>query len=118
MVLRTQNIAIMFYKQPLILRKALMFFAFFFLVSTLATAQSYNKTSNSKSYWQINANFGTSIFFGDIKQYRVWPVSNYENEWRFAGGLQLINKFHQFWNKRTRSGWQCSRNTKGMEQVF
>lgn len=92
MVLRTQNIAIMFYKQPLILRKALMFFAFFFLVSTLATAQSYNKTSNSKSYWQINANFGTSIFFGDIKQYRVWPVSNYENEWRFAGGLQLIKQ--------------------------
>lgn len=92
MVLRTQYIATMFYKQPLMLKKVLAFSAFFFMISAIVTAQSYNKSSYSKSSWRINANFGSSIFFGDIKQYRVWPVSNYENEWRFAGGFQLINQ--------------------------
>lgn len=91
-VTRTLYITIMFYKQPIELRKTLIFFIFFSLISTAVTAQSYNKTSSFKSYWQINANGGTSLFFGDIKQYRIWPVSNYENEWRFGGGLQLVKQ--------------------------
>ncbi len=82
----------MFCKQPPVLRKASVFLIFFIIVSTLLTAQTYNKNSYKKSYWQVNANFGTSLFFGDIKQYRIWPVSNNENEWRVAGGLQLINQ--------------------------
>ncbi|PLX12559.1 MAG: hypothetical protein C0598_05750 [Marinilabiliales bacterium] len=36
---------------------------------------------------QINA--GTSLFFGDVKQYQWWPVTNYENEWRGGVSLQL-----------------------------
>jgi len=35
---------------------------------------------------------GTSLFFGDIKQYTIWPVSSNENEWQFAGGLQLVKQ--------------------------
>ncbi len=82
----------MFYKQPLKLKNILSLFVLFFLISTTVTAQSYNKASSNRSYWQININGGTSLFFGDIKQYRIWPVSNYENEWRFAGGIQLIKQ--------------------------
>lgn len=52
-------------------------------------AQSFNSSSDFQRHWIVNASGGTSLFFGDIKQYQYWPVSNYENEWRFAGGLQL-----------------------------
>ena len=82
----------MFYKQPLKLKNILSLIVLFFLISTTVTAQSYNKSSSNRSYWQININGGTSLFFGDIKQYRIAPVSNYENEWRFAGGMQLVKQ--------------------------
>ncbi len=45
--------------------------------------------AQDKSYWELNLNGGTSIFFGDIKQYQWVPVSNNENEWRFGAGLQF-----------------------------
>lgn len=51
--------------------------------------QSFSPNSSFVSYWQIQADAGTSLFFGDIKQYQWWPVYNYENEWKFALGLQL-----------------------------
>lgn len=60
-----------------------------FCCTTQAYSQSYNKSSRFRSYWSVNANFGSSIFFGDIKQHRIVPVSNNENEWRFAGGAML-----------------------------
>lgn len=82
----------MFIKQPPVLREKIGLFVLLVLISTTITAQSYNKNSNPRSYWQINANFGTSLFFGDIKQYKIAPVSNNENEWRFAGGLQLVKQ--------------------------
>ncbi len=68
----------------------LVFVLVLFLFSGSAVfAQSYNKTSNFRGYWLVNANAGTSLFFGDIKQYRFAPISNYENEWRFGAGLML-----------------------------
>ncbi len=82
----------MFCQQPAILRKYLILTVFFTLISTGIKAQSYNKTGSSRSYWQLNVNGGTSVFFGDIKQYKIWPVSNYENEWRYAGGFQLVKQ--------------------------
>ncbi|MFK5857263.1 MAG: hypothetical protein QM503_14120 [Bacteroidota bacterium] len=74
------------------MRKSLFFFTLIIFVSTGLFAQSYNKTSTFRSYWQINASGGTSLFFGDIKQYKIWPVTSYENEWRFAGSLQLTKQ--------------------------
>ena len=65
-----------FYSLPLLLVIGLVF------VSTVTKAQS-------KSYWEVNINGGPSIFFGDIKQYMIVPVSENENSWRFAAGLQL-----------------------------
>ncbi len=74
------------------MRKLLVLLVLFILISTGITAQSYNKTSNFRSYWQLNVNGGTSLFFGDLKQYKIWPVSNNENEWRYGGGFQLIKQ--------------------------
>jgi len=51
--------------------------------------QTFSPKSSFVSYWQIQGDVGTSLFFGDIKQYQWWPVHNYENEWRLAFGLQL-----------------------------
>lgn len=51
--------------------------------------QTFSPNSSFVSHWQIQADVGTSLFFGDIKQYQWWPVHNYENEWKFALGLQL-----------------------------
>ena len=59
-----------------------------------------NTTSNFRSYWQLNANAGSSLFFGDIKQYQIWPVSNNENEWRYAGGFQLIKQISPIFGLR------------------
>ena len=83
---------IMFNKMPPLFKKPILFLVFFVFLSAQLFSQSYNKTSNFRSYWQINANGGSSIFFGDIKQYKVAPVSNYENEWRFGGGLMLVKQ--------------------------
>ena len=71
------------------LRNTLAVLVLSFFISTNVDAQSYNKTSSFRSYWQFSANGGTSLFFGDMKQYTFWPVTNNENEWRFAGGVQL-----------------------------
>ncbi|HDO06261.1 MAG TPA: hypothetical protein ENG85_01115 [Bacteroidetes bacterium] len=38
-------------------------------------------------YWQININSGTSLFFGDIKENPIIPISKNNNEWRLGGGL-------------------------------
>ena len=79
-------------KPHYIIKKISLSFLLFFLLSASANSQSYNKNGSFKSYWQINVSGGTSLFFGDIKQYQFWPVSNYENEWKLAGGLQLIKQ--------------------------
>ena len=60
-----------------------------FLLLILLMLVSTESNAQKKSYWEVNFNGGTSLFFGDIKQYQWAPVSNYENEWRFAGGLQF-----------------------------
>jgi len=63
----------------------------FALIVTLKTTEAQNPSTGNgfSSYWQIQAEGGSSLFFGDIKQYQWWPVNNYENEWRFALGIQL-----------------------------
>ncbi len=65
--------------------------AFFLLTVVIksAAAQSFSPNSSFVSHWQIQVDGGSSLFFGDIKQYQWWPVYNYENEWRFAVGMQL-----------------------------
>jgi len=63
------------------------------LIVVLSTNSSFTQTfspnSSFVSHWQAQVDAGTSLFFGDIKQYQWWPVYNYENEWRMGFGLQL-----------------------------
>ena len=39
--------------------------------------------------WEIGIHGGTSLFFGDIKQNPIVPVTNNVNEWRWAGGVNV-----------------------------
>jgi hypothetical protein len=78
------------FKKPLLGSHQLKIFLFFLLlIPFISNGQSYNRTSNFQRHWLFNINGGTSLFFGDIKQYRIAPVSNNENEWRFGGGTML-----------------------------
>ncbi|MBN2637971.1 MAG: hypothetical protein JXR65_02650 [Bacteroidales bacterium] len=72
------------------------FFAglFWVLIPDTSFAQT---TSSSKpdSYWYLNLNGGPSLFFGDIKEKKIFPATvNGVSEWRFGGGLM--------------AGWQIS----------
>lgn len=82
-------------------------------------AQSYNKTSNSRSYWQLNANGGTSLFFGDIKQYKYWPLEENENEWRFGGGFMLIKQISPVFGLRGQALFgQLSGTKRSLNRYF
>lgn len=59
------------------------------LFSQVLSAQDTSESHGFSPTWQIKFHGGTSIFFGDIKQNPVWPLSSDHNEWSFAGGLNL-----------------------------
>ncbi len=73
-------------------------FFLFFLIITIN--QGINAQSQNSAYWKINLNGGTSLFFGDIKQYRIWPITNYENEWRLGGGVAITRQFSPIFGLR------------------
>lgn len=72
-------------------KKLLLILLFLFAFSS-SYSQSFAPNSSFNSHWQIQISTGTSLFFGDIKQYQWWPVTNYENEWRAAFGFQLAKQ--------------------------
>lgn len=76
--------------------------AFILLVPTgVARAQKVSQTSTFQPYWNLNLNGGTSLFFGDIKQNKIWPAT-YANhsEWRMGAGLMFGRQFTPFFGLR------------------
>ncbi len=65
-----------------------IFFYFSITLSVLLLTVSKSEAQN-KSYWEINYNLGTNIFFGDIKQNWLFPVSGEYGEWRIGTGFQV-----------------------------
>jgi hypothetical protein len=71
-------------------------------------AQQYEKYDGNNIGWSLNANFGPTLFYGDIKQYRVVPLwSSYNNEVQEAGGLILAKQLFPFLDLRAQvlGGW-------------
>jgi len=63
---------------------------FLFLPFSNINAQTPAKKEAPRSYWYLNLNGGSSIFFGDIKEKSLMPTTvNGHSEWRMAGGLQF-----------------------------
>ncbi|MFZ4741563.1 MAG: OmpA family protein [Bacteroidales bacterium] len=50
--------------------------------------------------WSINVNGGASLFWGDIRQYKFYPVTNYTNEWNAAFGFILTKKLSSVFELR------------------
>ena len=69
---------------------------FLFLPCSNIQAQTQTSTAHkNQSYFYLNANFGNSLFLGDLKEKKFWPASvNGHSEWRMGFGLQ--------------AGWQIS----------
>lgn len=66
-----------------------------FLLFQVNYSFSQDQTKNEQFYpnLQLGASWGTSIFFGDIKQNPVIPISDNMSEWRFAYGLNFNYSF-------------------------
>ena len=61
-----------------------------FLFGTISlSAQSDEIKAEFEPNFQVGVNGGTSLFFGDIKQYQWWPTGNYVSERNLAGGITL-----------------------------
>ncbi len=68
------------------------FFAFTLLI--LFTLPLYAQVQGDLSRkffgnWSVTLGGGPNIFFGDVKVNPIWPVSENDNEWRFAGTVSL-----------------------------
>ncbi len=69
--------------------------------SGTARAQKVSKTNQFTPHWNLNFNIGTSLFYGDIKANKFWPLT-YSNhtEWRMGAGLMLGRQFTPFFGLR------------------
>ena len=87
-----KQIAIMDKKYTLTLFTALLLF-----VISSAYGQQVISVQKFSPYWEVGLTGGTSIFFGDVKENTVFPVSTNNNEWRLGGsilaGRQLSSVF-------------------------
>jgi len=79
------------YKALTSLGKSLAVTILFLLLVDAVIAQSEKKTEDKLfySYWEVNFNAGTTLFFGDVKQYKILPA---ENEIRMGAGFQLMRQ--------------------------
>lgn len=48
-----------------------------------------SSSGSSANALRLSVGFGPTLFFGDVKQYQYYPVTNYESEWKFGGSLML-----------------------------
>ncbi len=66
-----------------------IFLLFFALFPTFSFCQTTIKNNSFKKYWSVNLNAGANLFWGDLRQYDYYPVTNYENEWQLGYGIIL-----------------------------
>ena len=83
-------------------------------------------SSNSfRPDWSFYFGGGPSLFFGDTRQYRYYPVMNYESEWKFGGTVMLKRSISPVFSLRgqvlysglagTRRPWKKYFNTSLIE---
>ena len=77
------------HNQFLIVSAVLILFFFFPKLSFSQNTNSTNKNDLFKRYWSVNLNAGANLFWGDLRQYDFYPITNNENEWQIGYGLIL-----------------------------
>ncbi len=63
-------------------------------------AQNVIPNKGFSPHWEVGINGGTSLFFGDIKENPIIPVSSNNNEWRLGGGLMAGYQFSHVFGLR------------------
>jgi len=75
--------------------------ALLMVLPLLSSAQQYEKYEGNNEGWSVNANIGTSLFYGDIKQFRVAPLTtSYTNEYQASGGIIVSKQLFSFLSLR------------------
>ena len=76
-------------------------YLFFCAFPLLVNAQQYEKYDANNEGWSLNVNVGPTLFYGDIKKFKVVPyMTEYSNEWQGAGGIIVGKKIFPFLSLR------------------
>lgn len=62
------------------------------IIIIFITASAYTQSNREiglKDNWSVNLNFGTSLYYGDIDNYRFFRIFDNNNDWRFGGGFYV-----------------------------
>ncbi|MCK9204226.1 MAG: SPOR domain-containing protein [Bacteroidales bacterium] len=88
------------------MRKVILLLAFFSITAWEHPILAQTQGTLGKRFfsnWSIGIGGGPNIFFGDLKVYNFWPVSQYNNEWRFAGVFNLSRQFSHVFSVRAQA---------------
>ena len=75
--------------QQQLFKKTVLLFSMFLFGAIFLSAQNKVIKAEFEPNFQVGINGGTSLFFGDIKQYQWWPTADYVSERNLAGGITL-----------------------------
>ncbi|MDZ7741449.1 MAG: hypothetical protein U5Q03_06805 [Bacteroidota bacterium] len=60
----------------------------------ISNAQAYMEgRSRFSDNWRVNVNLGSTLFYGDIQNYKFAP---YREDWRLAYGIMFRKQFSRF----------------------
>ncbi len=82
------------------MKKLIVLFVFVFLSFYSHVSCQEIKENRLIDNWSLNINGGASLFWGDIRQYKIYPVTNYENEWNASYGILLSKKISSIFEIR------------------
>ena len=69
------------------------------ILGIFITTCTYSQTNNEiglKDNWSVNVNFGPSLYYGDLDNYRFFRIFDNNNDWRFGGGF-YVGKDYNSW---------------------
>ncbi len=97
---------------------SLFFAAICFVFSSSAKAQKIIPKKTFPSYWEVGINSGSSLFFGDVKQNPIIPVSTDNNEWRLGGSFMAGYQFNYIFGLRGQALYGQLAGTKRAANYF
>jgi len=77
-------------------RTVLLSFLFVLFSFAVDAQEITNNLPWYKKGWSVGANFGSNLFYGDLRVYNYWPVGDYNNERKYAGGIFIGKKLNSF----------------------